>query len=246
MRLDLSIIVPCFNEGNNVRTLAYKITENLQVLPCRYEIIFVDDSRDNTPAILQELKEEFFEISYIYREHERGLGTAVVTGFANSRGDKIIVMDADLQHPPELLPKIIAQLATHDIVIPSRFIAGGSGGGLNLFRRFVSWLARKLGQVFIKKLRHISDCTGGYFGLKRQVISNVQLNPIGWKILIEILVKGHYISVHEVPYEFNARDEGDSKMSLKEQWNYLRHIVALVIYNFKSKKAQSKIVVTRG
>lgn len=231
--MDLSIIIPSFNEGKNVITLVHKIRESLQNFSGTYEIIFVDDSRDDTPELLAQLTKEFLEVSYLHREHERGLGTAVVAGFVKSRGDKIIVMDADLQHPPELLPEIVKNLDHYEVVIPSRFIKGGSGGGLSASRRFVSWAARKLGQVFIKKLRAISDCTGGYFGIKRSVIRDVKLDPIGWKILIEILVKGHYQTVLELPYTFLARDVGDSKMSLKEQWNYLRHVAKLVRYNFK-------------
>jgi dolichol-phosphate mannosyltransferase len=138
-------------------------------------------------------------------------------------------MDADLQHPPELLPAIFQKLKQGiDIVIPTRFMKGGSDGGLNLFRKLVSWTARMIGRTFIKKLRCITDCTGGFFGINRKVVNGILLNPIGWKILIEILTKGSYTTVYEIPYSFADRYTGASKMSLRQQWFYLLHIFRLV------------------
>ena len=232
VHMDLSIIIPTFNERNNVKTLITKIRTLLeQQENCLYEIIFVDDSVDDTPIILEQLSLEFKEVTIIHRHNERGLASAVVKGFEHSQGDHLIVMDADLQHPPELIPLILKRLAKSDIVIPSRFAPGGSDGGLNLFRKFISAAARVIGSLSIKRLRYISDSTSGYFGCKRSVINHSYLNPIGWKILIEILVKGNYQTVHEIPYSFALRETGHSKMNLTEQWNYLRHIARLIRHN---------------
>lgn len=227
--MHLSIVIPTFNERENVRTMVQRIGNALQNVNFTYEIWFIDDSRDDTPAVLEELAATHPEVHYHHRENGRGLGTAVVEGFERSQGDYVVVMDADLQHPPELLP-IIAQRLNEgiDVVIPSRFVDGGSDGGLNTFRKLVSWSARSIGRVAIKRLRSVSDCTGGYFGLRRSVIEHADLDPIGWKILMEVLVKGHYQSVHEVPYAFEVRDAGESKMSMREQWNYIRHIGKLL------------------
>lgn len=229
--MDLSIIIPTFNERNNVRILAAKITSLFQEKHFSYEIIFVDDSQDDTPIILEEVCQQYKNVKYIHRNNERGLASAVVNGFLHSQGNHIIVMDADLQHPPELLPLMMKRLAKCDIVIPSRFTPGGSDGGLNVLRKLVSGVARGIGYLFIKKLRCISDSTSGYFGFKRSVIEQVDLNPIGWKILIEILVKGNYQTVHEIPYSFVAREAGQSKMNFTEQWNYLKHIGKLMMYS---------------
>jgi dolichol-phosphate mannosyltransferase len=226
--MDLSIVIPTFNEKNNVRLIATKLMAILNQEKCTYEILFVDDSLDDTPIVLEQLCHEFSEIRYLHRKNERGLASAVVNGFHHSEGDQIIVMDADLQHPPELIPLMLKRLSQADIVIPSRFVPGGSDGGLNVFRKLISGIARGIGCISIKKLRPISDSTSGYFALKRMVVNQVHLDPIGWKILIEILVKGKYRTVHEIPYSFVAREAGESKMSSKEQWNYLRHIARLV------------------
>jgi len=226
--MNISIIIPSFNEGQNVVTLATRIQTALQSTNLAYDICFIDDSTDNTPFLLAELSAAHTNIHFIHRAATRGLGSAVVAGFQHATGDYLIVMDADLQHPPELLPQIIAQLQQGaDLVIPSRFIAGGSDGGLNIFRKLVSWVARGIGRLLIEKFRRLSDCTGGYFGLKRRVIEDVKLNPLSWKILMEVIVKGKSKTITEIPYHFVARGAGHSKMSLREQWNYLRHVMQL-------------------
>jgi dolichol-phosphate mannosyltransferase len=228
--MDLSIIIPTFNERENVQVITRRIKNALSSLSISFEIWFIDDSRDNTPEILSQLSQTHPEVNYVHRDNGRGLGTAVVEGFARATGEYLVVMDADLQHPPELLPEIYSKLCSgYELVVPSRFVPGGSDGGLNAFRKLVSWTARVIGQMALKRLRKITDCTGGFFGLKREVISNVKLDPIGWKILMEVLIKGRYSQVCEIPYEFVDRNAGDSKMSIKEQWNYLRHIAKLVL-----------------
>ncbi|MDQ0188218.1 glycosyltransferase family 2 protein [Alicyclobacillus cycloheptanicus] len=227
--MHLGIVIPTFNERENVQTITARIADALRGRDLTYEIWFIDDSRDDTPQVLEALSAAHPEVHYVHRKDARGLATAVVEGFARTSAEYLVVMDADLQHPPELLPVIAERLAEGiDIVIPSRFVPGGSDGGLNTFRKLVSWTARTMGRVAIRRLRHISDCTGGYFGLRRSVLAGADLSPIGWKILMEILVKGRYQTVHEVPYQFVDRDAGESKMSLREQWNYVRHIVRLV------------------
>lgn len=229
--MELSIIIPTYNEATNVGHLLSRIQAVLDN-KLEYEVWFIDDSSDETPQILAKLSQQFANVFYVHRENARGLGTAIVCGFAKSTGRLIIVMDADLQHPPELLPELVDELRHGaEVVIPSRFIEGGSDGGLNGMRKLISFIARKIGQLAIPRLAPISDCTSGYFGLQRAVIENVPLSPCSWKILIEIIVKGRYQLVKEIPYTFLARNLGESKMSLKEQWNYLRHILRLVREN---------------
>lgn len=226
--MDVSIVIPTYNEKENVKELVYQIRQALSGAGLVYEIIFVDDSIDETPNLLELLSKQYIEVKYLHREDARGLASAVVDGFSQARGEVIIVMDADLQHPPEMIPLMVQRLNNADIVIPSRFVDGGSDGGLNTFRKLISWTARMIGRISIRRLREISDCTGGYFAIRRQVIEGIRLEPIGWKILMEVLVKGRYETVHEIPYTFLARNDGESKMGVKEQWNYLIHIARLV------------------
>jgi dolichol-phosphate mannosyltransferase len=194
-----------------------------------YEIIFVDDSTDDTPEKLKSLTKMDPHVRYEHRINERGLGTAVVRGFELAQGDNITVMDADMQHPPEMLLLMLKEIGLGaDIVIPSRFIPGGNDGGLNIFRKLISATARYMGKIALKSLRPINDPTSGYFMFRKSVIKGVDLKPIGWKILIEILARGNYEKVTEIPYRFHARAAGESKMSVQEQWNYVRHLINLV------------------
>ena len=227
--MDLSIIVPTYNEGENTITLVEKIIAALEPLDYYYEIIFVDDSSDETPAILESLSRKHRQVCFHHRPGERGLGTAVVKGFQLAAGKYLLVMDADLQHPPELIPVILKRLEEGtQLVIPSRFVQGGDDSSLNIPRKLVSWVARILARGLLKRVRPVKDCTGGYFALHSKVIDNVELKPIGWKILIEIIVKGHYTKTLEIPYKFRVRKTNLSKMSYREQYNYLKHLAALV------------------
>ncbi|MFX4261823.1 glycosyltransferase [Pelotomaculum propionicicum] len=223
----ISIIVPTFNEKGNVFKIAERISKVLSE-GIAYEIIFVDDSTDETPEILDQLARLNHHVRYIHRAGERGLGTAVVRGFELAQGEVIAVMDADLQHPPEMIMPMLKTIESGvDIVIPSRFVPGGDDGGLNIIRKFISATARYTGKFMLKALRGISDPTSGFFMFRQSVIRGILLKPIGWKILIEVLVKGNYENVVEIPYHFKARAAGESKMSLKEQRNYLYHLVIL-------------------
>lgn len=223
----LSIVIPTYNEGDNVARIAGRIREVLRDKP--YEVVFVDDSTDNTPELLSSLARQDPHVVYRHRAGKRGLATAVLRGFQVAEGDIIAVMDADLQHPPEILvPMLWAIEQGADIAIPSRFIPGGNDGGLSLKRKIVSATARYMGKALLRRLRNITDVTSGYFMFRRRVIEGVNLKPIGWKILIEILVRGTYTRVVEIPYGFKARSDGFSKMSVQEQLNYVRHLISLV------------------
>ncbi|MDB5085503.1 MAG: Dolichyl-phosphate beta-D-mannosyltransferase [Bacilli bacterium] len=219
----LSIIVPTFNERNNVRVITDRICQSLTDVD--FEVVFVDDSMDDTPEILRALADENARVTFYHRDGERGLATAVLNGFSLAKGDILTVMDADLQHPPELLPAMLKEIqAGADMVVPSRFVPGGDDGGLAIHRKLVSWVARKIGQVMLAPVRISTDPTSGFFMFKRTVINSAHLNPVGWKILMEILVKGEIRAYREIPYQFQPRLDEASKMSAKEQWNYLLHI----------------------
>lgn len=226
--VDLSIIIPCFNESKNVVNITQCIQAALIHADFSYEILLIDDGRDNASGLLQELSQKYQNVRYKHGMSAHGIGAAVLEGFELAKGEKLIVMNADLQHPAELLPQMIEALAIHDVVIPSRFIPGGSDGELNPFRKLVSWAGRKIGQLALKPFRSASDFTSGCFGLHRDVINGVKLNPNSWKILMEILVKGRYQAIKEIPCQYVTRDLYDSKMSLRGQVRYLMHIAKLV------------------
>ena len=137
-------------------------------------------------------------------------------------------MDADLQHPPIVLKYMYKAMESGaDFCIPSRLIPGGDDGGLNWYRKFVSGTARKIGQVMLPCLRKITDPTSGLFMFRREVIENADLQPIGWKIMVEVLAMGTYKKVIEIPYKFQQRTEGESKLSGKVTMEYLKQLMNL-------------------
>lgn len=231
----LTIIVPTYNEKHNVIIISEALAKVMGDI--EYEILFMDDSRDETVEILKELSNQYPHIRYFHRDNERGLATAVVKGFELAKGDIVTVIDSDMQHPPILVPRMYKEIeAGYDIVIPSRFIPGGDDGGLNIKRKLISFVARYIGKVSLRSLRKISDATSGVFMFKKSIIEGKELNPIGWKILIEVLVKGEYKTVQEIPYKFQARAEDESKMSMKEQLNYLLHLLRIIKENPKEAR----------
>lgn len=232
----LSIVIPVYNEKKNINELVTRIENSLK--NNEYEIIFVDDSTDDTTNAIMDLTKQDNKVKLMHREGKNGLSSAVIEGFRLAKGDVISVMDGDLQHPPEILPDMLNKINEGaDIVIPSRFVKGGSDGGLNLFRKFVSATARYMGKALFKKLRKVSDPTSGIFMLKKSIITGKKLKGIGWKILIEILVMGEYDNLVEIPYEFNTRNSGESKMNIAVQAQYLKHLYSLFLRTkFKMNK----------
>jgi dolichol-phosphate mannosyltransferase len=237
----ISIVVPTFNEADNVGNLVNQINYALRGID--YEVIFVDDSTDNTPDMIMEVQKENNRVRMEHRTTETGLATAVLRGFALAEGDYIAVMDADLQHPPQILRSMYFVLESGiDFCVPSRFIPGGSDGGLGPYRKLVSGVARYIGKVLLPCLRKITDPTSGLFMFKKSVIEgDCKLQPIGWKILVEVLALGNYKSVVEIPYKFQARPTGESKLSSKVTVEYIKQVFGLM----KRGKKQRDAVVTK-
>lgn len=223
----ISIVIPTYNEKDNISPLLSRIHNALPGIG--YEVIFVDDSTDETPEVIAEAAKENSHVVLHHRTDEKGLATAVVKGFSLAKGDYVAVMDADLQHPPEVLLDMYAAMLAHaDMAIPSRFIPGGSDGGLNLYRKFVSWTARYIGKILLPCLRKITDPTSGLFMVRRELLDGASLNPIGWKIMIEVLAMCQVKKVLETPYVFQDREAGESKLSTKVTLQYLKQVFHLM------------------
>ena len=228
----VSLIVPTRNEAVNISELLVRLDR----LPAGVlgEVIFVDDSDDDTPAAIAYLAPSVaFAVDVVHREagmRVGGLSGAVVEGFRRARGDWLAVMDADLQHPPEVLADLFATAdsAGADLVCATRNVRGGGRDGLGAARDVISRsftaFARK---AFPHRLRGVSDPMSGFFLVRRTVVDAEALRPTGFKILLEILVRTPGLRRAEVGYEFGSRFGGDSKASLKEGMVYLRHLARL-------------------
>ena len=224
----LSVIVPTYMERESITELIDRIEASLDPLP--FEVIVVDDSSpDGTAESAEDLNKRHGNIKVIKREGKLGLSSAVLDGFKKAGAEVLGVMDADLQHPPELLPEMYGKISDgYDLVVASRYVEGGEIEGLGLGRRIVSRGATALAHFLLPGSRRVRDVVSGFFMLRRDVIEDVELKPVGYKILLEIVVRGKYDSVAEVPYTFKPRRSGKSSLSLREIWNYMVHIWRLL------------------
>jgi dolichol-phosphate mannosyltransferase len=173
---------------------------------------------------------DLYPVKVIRRLGQRGLGSAVVEGLKQASGDYLAVLDADLQHPPEVIPRLMHWVENGaDIAVASRYAAGGSSGNWGIGRRAMSLGANVSARLVVPSVRHVNDPMSGFFALKRRVVEGVTLNPIGYKVLLEILAEAGDVSVKEVPYGFERRGTGRSKLKLSEHVNYLRHLSRLAL-----------------
>src|ERR671910_2668349 len=232
----LTLVVPTRNEAENIPKLVHELRESLSELD--YRVVFVDDSTDETPEVIQGLSEHDARIRLVRREGaERygGLSTAVTTGIELFSGasEYTCVMDADLQHPPEKVREMleIARRSDADVVVASRYAPGGSYAGLDgRMRRAVSVGSKYLAQVVFKEARKTSDPMTGFFLLKNEAISGIQFRPTGFKVLLEILVCAPDLKVVEAPFDFRVRHAGVSKATLRQGFDYLTHMLSLFWY----------------
>lgn len=228
-----SVIIPTYNERQTIRQVIPVVRAGLETAGYDHEVVVVDDdSPDETWRAVQEIYHTTDDVRCHRRTDEHGLSSAVLDGMQLATGDCYAVIDADLQHPPKRLPELVDHIhAGADIAIGSRFC---EGGGVEdewpLHRRVVSYGARKLAWTAIPaRARTVSDLMSGFFAVRSSVVDPVadRLDPIGYKILLEILVRCPYQRVDEVPYEFRERLAGESSFDRREMVRYLRHLYRL-------------------
>jgi dolichol-phosphate mannosyltransferase len=224
--LSLSVVVPTRNEAANVDALVSCLESALATRAA--EVIFVDDSDDETPERVRACsRTAAVTVRLLHRLPEQrtgGLGGAVVEGLRQARGGWVCVMDADLQHPPATVQRLLeaAQAEDLDLVVATRFRDGGSDGGFGALRRAVSRGSAGVARMFFpRRLRGVSDPMSGFFLVCRSAVELERLRPNGFKILLELIVRSSFRAVGEVPYVFGERHAGESKASLREGWRLL-------------------------
>ncbi len=229
--LQLSLVIPTYNEGKNIEKMIRQLSSLLdQVIPEAYELIVVDDnSPDGTWEIARALMSEYSQLRVMRRVSERGLSTAVIRGWQVSRGEVLGVIDADLQHPPELLLKLWDEMQRGvDLAVASRHVEGGSVRDWSVIRRLLSRCAQGLGLILLPQVVGlVTDPMSGYFLVRRRCLVNCPLNPLGYKILLEVLGRGKVSWIGEVGYVFQEREAGESKVTTKQYVDYLRHLIRL-------------------
>jgi dolichol-phosphate mannosyltransferase len=230
----VSLVIPTRNEAVTAPILVNQLSEVLTGL--RSEVIFVDDSDDDTRDLIESAaREAQLSVSVIHREkkaRQGGLSTAVLEGMRAADGRYVLIMDADLQHPPTMIPSLVeaARASDADIVIASRNIPGGVDAGLDgVSRKLISWGAKWLVKLlFPDRLRAVSDPLSGFFLARRDLALDASLRPVGFKILLDILIRCPHTGIREVPLRFAARAGGRSKATFTQGKTFLAHVLTLL------------------
>jgi len=227
----LSLVIPTFNEASNVPVLVAQLEALLTpALGDAYELIVVDDdSPDQTWKVALDLADTHPRVRVMRREGERGLSTAVIRGWQVARGDVLGVMDADLQHPAEINLKLLEQIDSGaQLATASRHVVGGGVSDWKMSRRILSRGAQLIGLLILPEvLGRLSDPMSGYFMVRRTALADITLDPLGYKILIEVVARANVRWVGEVGYVFREREAGESKVTSKLYVQYLTHLVKL-------------------
>ncbi len=244
---DISIIVPTLNEAENIPELLRRLEAVLAQK--KYEVLIVDDnSRDNTVQLCEQLAAKYPVKVLVRTQPKNGLSGAVLHGMSHAAGATLVVMDADLQHPPEQVPLLLDGLENGaDFVIGSRYVAGGSTErGWGFLRKVNSKAATLLARPLI---RRITDPMSGFFALRRETYERGQrLAPLGYKVGLELICKCGVKQVSEVPINFGNRTRGESKLNFKQQFKYVEHLSRLYDFSYPrlSPVAKFLIVIALG
>lgn len=224
----ISLIIPTFNEAANIEPLIQQIEASL--IDTAFEVVFADDSTDATTDIIGDLASIDDHIKLRHRHRRSGLASAVVEALHEASAEFVAVLDADLQHPPALIPKMLghAERQRSDVIVASRYAIGGGDSGLSSpARRTGSRIGRLAAYGLLPESRRTTDPLSGFFLFRRSIIDGVELRPLGFKILLEILVRCRPRRVLDVPFHFQQRAQEQSKASAVQVLNYARHLLRL-------------------
>lgn len=246
----VSIIIPTFREAENLPLLLPQLAQAMRTRGWVWEAIVVDDnSPDGTREVLEALSRTMPQVRYKIRTDERGLSSAVLAGMSMARYVYVVVMDADLSHPPQSVPTLVDPLVREeaDVVVGSRYVDGGKTEDWSRLRWLNSVGATLLSKPLVGGGQGVKDPMAGFFALRRSILARADaLNPIGYKIGLELMVKCHVRHVMEVPITFRNRVHGQSKLTMKEQFRYLEHLSRLYDYKFPIGSPRVKFLVAAG
>ncbi len=241
----VSIIIPTYNESKNILQILKSIGEHLPKNLLAEAIVVDDNSPDGTGKIVEDyLKEVKQKIGYIihviHRKTKSGLSSAVLRGIEYATGDTIVVMDSDFSHPPKIIPRLIEEIKRSgcDIAIASRYVAGGAVKGWTLKRKLLSSTATRIAKKGLGI--NESDPMSGFFAFKRKIIDGLKLDAIGYKMLLEILVKTRGATVREIPYTFTNRMHGSSKLDSSTMFDYARSVWKLYKFGKTAEKNETR------
>jgi len=219
----LSVVVPTYNEAANIGPFLAALREGLDAGGGGYEVIVVDDeSPDGTGEVAAEISIDWPNLRVARRVGERGLARAVVRGWQIARGDVLATINADFQHPPAIVPEMLRKIENADLVVATRYAAEGSVGRFPVHRQFLSAFARSVGRLVAPKVfLRVTDPLSGCYMFRRQAIEDIELQPTGFKTLIEVLARGRVGKVAEHGYTMQRRRSGRSNVRLRDWLEYV-------------------------
>ena len=239
MSMKFSFVIPTYNEAGGIERLLTSLDDVFKRNGLDGEIIVVDDhSPDGTGAIVDQLSQTL-PVRCLHRPGKMGLSSGVIDGwkFARPESEALGAMDADFSHDIDIIPRMVQALESggYGLAIGSRYVPGGGIENWPLKRKVTSLVAISLA----KPLTPVRDITSGYFLVKREALEGVELDPIGFKIGLEVIAKAHYGNVLEVPYVFTDRVAGESKLNQKEIFNYLKQLGKIYSAKLMPKNGRS-------
>ena len=243
-RTQISIIIPTYNESENIQQILHSISKNLPRDSQTEAIVVDDESHDGTSRIVENYIKSMkkivgYSVSLIVRKGEKGLSSAILQGIEKAVGDIIIVMDSDFSHPPYLVPKMVETLQQTkcDVVVASRYIKGGATREWSLKRKLISKVATRIAKTGLGV--KTKDPMSGFFAFRRQILERIKFDAIGYKMLLEMLVKVRGLTIKEIPYTFIDRRYGLSKLGVSTILDYCRAVWKLYRYG-KSQRNEER------
>ena len=241
----ISIIIPTYNESQNILQILKSIKDNLPKNFVTQAIVVDDNSPDGTGKLVEDYLKNIkkmadYTIEIIHRKAKDGLGSAILKGIQHAKGDTIVVMDCDFSHPPQIIPKLIESIKKYqyDIAVASRYIKGGKIQGWSFKRKTMSKFATLIAKKGLGIDTH--DPMSGFFAFKRNIIKGLNIDAIGYKFLLEILVKTKDVNIKEIPYTFQNRELGSSKLSIRTIFDYYRSVWKLYRYGKPLEKQEKR------
>ena len=244
-RAQVSIIIPTYNESENIIQVLKSIGEHLPENITTEALVVDDNSPDGTGKIVEDYisnaqNETGYTIEVIHRKTKSGLSSAILDGIQHSSGETVVIMDSDFSHPPKIIPQLVEEIKTskYDIVIASRFVPGGAINGWSTKRKLISKTAKGIAKAGLGV--NESDPMSGFFAFKRKILDGIKFDAIGYKMLLEILVKTKGAKVKEIPYTFTDRTRGSSKLDSSTMLDYVKSVWKLYRYGRKAKVSDTR------
>jgi len=244
----VSIIIPTYNESENIIQVLKSIGDHLPKDIATEAIVVDDNSPDGTGKVVEDYINDTqnkigYTVDVIHRKTKSGLSSAILEGIQHSSGETVVVMDSDFSHPPKIIPQLVEEIkiSKYDIAIASRYTEGGEVSGWSTKRKLISKTAKGIAKAGLGV--NESDPMSGFFAFKRKILEGIKLDAVGYKMLLEILVKTKGAKVKEIPYTFTNRMYGSSKLDSSTIFDYVRSVWRLYRYGHKVEDSEARTSV---